>query len=225
MKNLVYVVEDEPSIRNLYTFVIEGANMDVKTFESGKEMFFALSQTTPDLFILDIMLEEQDGFQILEKLRSQEKYKTIPIIMVSAKGNELDKVKGFNLGADDYIEKPFGVLELVARIKAKLKNYLLPKDNILKYKDILYDPFKHTITANNKILKLTLKEYNFLKLLIKNSENIVTREEILNKVWGDNFLGETRSIDIHIKEIRKKLSTNNSQVMIETVRGVGYILK
>lgn len=225
MKNLIYVVEDEPSIRNLYTFVIEGANMDVKTFESGKEMFSALYKETPDLFILDIMLEGQDGFQILAKLRNQEEYDIIPVIMVSAKGEELDKVKGLNLGADDYIEKPFGVLELVARIKSKLKNNILPKDNILKYKDILFDPFKHIISANNNVLKLTLKEYNFLKLLIKNSENVITREEILNKVWGDDFLGETRTIDIHMKEIRKKLAANKSQVIIETIRGVGYILK
>jgi len=225
MKNLIYVVEDEPSIRTLYTLIIEGANMDVKTFENGNDMFLALLKEIPNLFILDIMLEGQDGFQILETLRKKESTKDIPIIMVSAKGEELDKVKGLNLGADDYIEKPFGVLELVARIKSKLKNQTIEKNTILNYKDILIDENKHTIYIKNISLKLTLKEYNFLKLLVENPERVLSREEILNKVWGDNFLGETRTIDIHMKEIRKKLLTNNSEAFVETVRGVGYILK
>ena len=225
MKNLIYVVEDEPSIRNLYTFIIEGINMDIKTFENGDDMFLALSKEVPNLFILDIMLDGQDGFQILEKLRRQENSKNIPVIMVSAKGDELDKVKGFNLGADDYVEKPFGILELVARIKSKLKNQVPPQNTVLAYKDIIINKSKHTISVSNIDLKLTLKEYNFLTLLVENPERAISREEILDKVWGDDFMGETRTIDIHIKEIRKKLSANSSQVVIETIRGMGYILK
>ena len=225
MKNLIYVVEDEPSIRNLYTFIIEGINMDIKTFENGDDMFLALSKEVPNLFILDIMLDGQDGFQILEKLRRQENSKNIPVIMVSAKGDELDKVKGFNLGADDYVEKPFGILELVARIKSKLKNQAPPQNTVLAYKDIIINKSKHTISVSNIDLKLTLKEYNFLTLLVENPERAISREEILDKVWGDDFMGETRTIDIHIKEIRKKLSANSSQVIIETIRGMGYILK
>jgi len=225
VKNLIYVVEDEPSIRNLYTFIIEGINMDIKTFENGDDMFLALSKEVPNLFILDIMLDGQDGFQILEKLRRQENSKNIPVIMVSAKGDELDKVKGFNLGADDYVEKPFGILELVARIKSKLKNQAPPQNTVLAYKDIIINKSKHTISVSNIDLKLTLKEYNFLTLLVENPERAISREEILDKVWGDDFMGETRTIDIHIKEIRKKLSANSSQVIIETIRGMGYILK
>ena len=225
MKNLIYVVEDEPSIRNLYTFIIEGINMDIKTFENGDDMFLVLSKEVPNLFILDIMLDGQDGFQILEKLRRQENSKNIPVIMVSAKGDELDKVKGFNLGADDYVEKPFGILELVARIKSKLKNQAPPQNTVLAYKDIIINKSKHTISVSNIDLKLTLKEYNFLTLLVENPERAISREEILDKVWGDDFMGETRTIDIHIKEIRKKLSANSSQVVIETIRGMGYILK
>ena len=226
MKPLIYVVEDELSIRELYTCTVEGAGMEVNCYESGKDMFENLKYKIPDLFLLDIMLNDQDGYEILKILKSDNKYKDIPIIMVSAKGEEISKVKGLNLGADDYIAKPFGVLELVARIKANLRKYETRKEQTkFSYKDLEIDDEKHKIIINGNIIKATLKEYNLLKLLVQNSENIVKRDDIWNEIWGIDYYGETRTLDIHIKEIRKKLSQNESEAEIKTVRSVGYILQ
>jgi two-component system alkaline phosphatase synthesis response regulator PhoP len=144
--------------------------------------------------------------------------------MVSAKGEEVAKVKGLNMGADDYITKPFGVLELVARIKANLRKNTKSTVENIAFKDVLIDPSKHQIIANGKLIQLTLKEYNLLSLLCENAENVLERETIFAEVWGDSFYGETRTLDIHIKELRRKLTGAGSEVVIETIRGVGYML-
>ncbi|MEG2687675.1 MAG: response regulator transcription factor [Clostridia bacterium] len=223
MKNLIYVVDDEQAIRELYECAITGADMDCVAFETGTELFSALKNTLPDLFILDIMLDGMNGFEILEKLKADASTADISVIMASAKGDEVSKVKGLNTGADDYISKPFGVLELIARIKANLRK----RSNIKKpcYKDIIIDGDKYQISINGSALALTLKQYNLLKTLVENADIVLNRDELLNKVWGYEYSGETRTLDIHIAELRKILAVAGSQTEITTVRGIGYTLK
>ncbi|MDD4291108.1 MAG: response regulator transcription factor [Clostridia bacterium] len=224
MKQLIYAVEDDPSIQELYVYTIESAGFDVECFECGADMFKRLSERMPDLFILDIMLDGMNGYEILSKLKAENKLKDIPVIMVSAKGEEISKVKGLNLGADDYISKPFGVLELVARINANLRKH--PIDTVRNvFKDVVIDDNTHKILIRNNEVSCTLKEYNLLKMLVENAEKVIFRDVILNNVWGTDFFGETRTLDMHITSLRKILNENKSEVVIETVRGVGYILK
>lgn len=220
-KKLVYAVDDEESILEVYKYALEGAGFAVECFTGADGLFVALKTKKPDLFILDIMLEGIDGYEILKKLRSDPICNSIPVIMVSAKGGEIDKVKGLNLGADDYISKPFGVLELVARINAKLRS-TKKADDKLAYKDIMIDDQKHEASVNGKKLNLTLKQYELLKLLVSSNEKVLERNFILDSVWGENY-GETRTLDIHIGDLRKIL--NASKAKIDTIRGVGYILK
>ena len=222
-KKLIYAVDDEQSIREVYNYALTGAGFSVECFSCGTELFEALGRVLPSLIILDIMLEGMDGYAILEKLRSNVKTENIPVIMVSAKTEEIDKVKGLNLGADDYLSKPFGVLELVARINAKLrKANATAVSAIIRYKDIEVDDEKRVITINGEIAKLTLKQYELLKLFVMNAEKVMQRDKLLDAVWGEDY-GETRTLDIHIGDLRKVLSS--SQAELETVRGVGYILK
>lgn len=220
-KKLVYAVDDETAILEVYAYALEGAGFDVKCFTDADGLFTELKVKKPDIFILDIMLEGLDGYEILKRLRLDSACADIPVIMVSAKGEEVDKVKGLNLGADDYLSKPFGVLELVARINAKLRTAKKPV-NKLVYKDIVIDDDKHEARVNGEKLTLTLKEYELLKLLVSSGEKVLERDYILDSVWGKNY-GETRTLDIHIGELRKLL--NASQAEIATIRGVGYVLK
>ena len=223
MKQTIFVVEDEAALQELYTYTLE-SEFRCRCFDNGKLLFKALANETPDLILLDIMLPGDDGLEILSRLKSSKSTKQIPVIMVSAKGEEISKVKGLNLGADDYIAKPFGVLELVARIKANLRKS--GKSALLRtaYKDIVIDYSKHRITVNGKQIQTTPKEYNLLCLLCENAERVQERESIFNAVWGDGFIGETRTLDIHIKELRKKLTQVESAAVIQTIRGVGYML-
>ncbi|HBK02345.1 MAG TPA: DNA-binding response regulator [Clostridiales bacterium] len=220
-KKLVYAVDDEAAILEVYTYALEGAGFDVECFTDADGLFAALKTKKPDIFILDIMLEGLDGYEILKRLRQDSECADIPVIMVSAKGDEIDKVKGLNLGADDYISKPFGVLELVARINAKLRTAKKPQNKFV-YKDIVVDDDKHEASVNGEKLTLTLKQYELLKLLVSSSEKVLDRDFILDSVWGENY-GETRTLDIHIGDLRRLLSS--SQAEITTIRGVGYVLK
>lgn len=224
-KQLIYAVDDEDGIRDLYSCVLESAGFEPVCFADGDSLFDALSdkeKKMPSLILLDIMLAGTDGFEILSKLRRTASTKSIPVIMVSAKGEEISKVKGLNLGADDYISKPFGVLELIARINANLRR-TASADSMLVCEDIELDDGRHEVMANGREVTLTLKEYELLKLLMKRSPDIVPRGEIISTVWGDDYIGETRTLDIHIGTLRKKLGETKAQ--ISTVRGVGYILK
>jgi len=223
MKQIIFIVEDEAPIRELYHYSLEN-DYDVNSFSKGEELFEALLDTMPDIIMLDIMLDGDNGFEILTKLKENNKYTNIPVIMVSAKGEEISKVKGLNLGADDYMSKPFGILELIARIKANLRKNGKEKTNTNTYKDIYVDTEKHQIVLNGAVTSYTLKEYNLLKLLVENAQKVIAREDIFASVWGSNFLGETRTLDMHIKELRKKLLESDSNCEIETVRGVGYML-
>ena len=222
MKQRIFAVEDDATLQELYVYSLEN-EFDCRCFDDGESFFAALSNTNPDLIMLDIMLPGDDGFTILSRLKADKSTANIPVIMVSAKGEELSKVKGLNMGADDYISKPFGVLELVARIKANLRKNGKATESV-EYKDVLIDNSRHCITAAGKQLQTTLKEYNLLSLLCENAEKVQTREIIFSEVWGDSFIGETRTLDIHIKELRKKLAEAESEVNIQTIRGVGYML-
>ncbi len=218
-KHLIYAVDDEQSIREVYAYALQNAGFEIECFATGEEMLGAISHKKCDLAIIDIMLDGLDGYEILKTLKSDSKTSDIPVIMVSAKSTEIDKVKGLDLGADDYLAKPFGVLELVARINAKLRK---SQKCALTFKDVRIDDGTHTVTIADEEKKLTLKQYQLLKLLVQHSQNVLSRDALLNEVWGENY-GETRTLDIHIADLRKLLSTSNAQ--IETVRGVGYILK
>jgi len=224
MKQKIYAVDDDTALQELYTYSLEN-DFDCFCFDNGESFFESLMTNNPDLILLDIMLPGDDGFTILSKLKEDSATSHIPVIMVSAKGEEISKVKGLNMGADDYIAKPFGVLELVARIKANLRKYSKTAVEKTTYKDIVVDFSKHQITVKNKPIQTTLKEYNLLCMFCNNAEKVQERETIFNEVWGDGFIGETRTLDIHIKELRRKLSEAESEAVIETIRGVGYILK
>ena len=222
-KKLIFAVDDEQSIRDVYSYALTPAGFNVKCFSGADELFSELSLKTPDLFILDIMLDGLDGYGILERIKKSPKTFEIPVIMVSAKTDEIDKVRGLDLGADDYLSKPFGVLELIARVNAKLRvSRKTAENSVIAYKDIVVDDDKHEITAGGKKLALTLKQYELLKLLVKNAEKVLKRDDILDAVWGENY-GETRTLDIHIGDLRKFIS--GSQAEISTVRGVGYVLR
>ena len=223
MKQRIFAVEDDSALQELYAYSLEN-EFDCRCFDDGESFFKAMKNGNPDLIILDIMLPGDDGFTILSRLKDSRLTSHIPVIMVSAKGEEISKVKGLNMGADDYIAKPFGVLELVARIKANLRKNGKPATENVEYKDLTIDKSRHCITAAGKQIQTTLKEYNLFSLLCENAEKVQTREVIFNSVWGDNFIGETRTLDIHIKELRKKLAAAKSEANIQTIRGVGYML-
>lgn len=218
-KRLIYAVDDEQSIREVYSYALKNAGFDIECFQNGEDFLVALSTKKCDLAILDIMLDGLDGYEILKAMKNNLQTSDIPVIMVSAKSDEIDKVRGLDLGADDYVAKPFGILELVARINAKLRK---SQKNVLAYKDVCIDDSTHTVTVADEEKKLTLKQYELLKLLVQNSQTVLSRNTLLDSVWGDNY-GETRTLDIHIADLRKLLA--ESEAKIETVRGVGYVLK
>lgn len=221
MNPLIYAVDDEESIRELYACALSPI-FDTACFCDGKAFYDALSREKrkPDLVLLDVMLEDEDGFSILMNLRQNPAYREIPVIMVSAKGEEINKVKGLNLGADDYIAKPFGVMELIARINANLRR---ANAALLTLGRLKLDEARHAVTVDGNDVKTTLKEYELLRLLLKNAGKVVPREKILASVWGEDYVGETRTLDIHLSMLRRAL--DGSGVSIETVRGVGYMLK
>jgi len=229
VKPLIFAVEDDTAIQEVYAYTLEN-EFDCRCFDNGAAFFAATERDgTPDLILLDVMLPGEDGFAILSQLKNTPATARVPVIMVSAKGEEIAKVKGLNLGADDYLSKPFGVLELVARIKANLRKITKPPASAV-YKNIAVDAAKHQITAGGHPLQLTLKEYNLLCLLCENAGTVQTRETIFAVVWGDTFVGETRTLDIHIQALRRKLAEaasggeSDGDAAIQTVRGVGYML-
>ena len=223
MKYVVYVVEDDSALQELYYYSLED-EFECSCFDNAKAFFDALKENLPHLIILDIMLPESDGFTILERLKADIVTSSIPVIMVSAKNSEIVKVKSLNMGADDYIAKPFGILELIARIKVNIRKYNLSSADSFTYKDICIDHTTHSITINGAAVGMPLKEYSLLLLLCENAHRVNKREEIFARVWGESFMGETRTLDVHIKDLRRKLKENNSEVGIQTIRGVGYLL-
>jgi len=221
---MIYAVEDDASLQEVYRYSLE-EEFDCRCFDDGESFFGAIAkESAPDLILLDVMLPGDDGFSILARLKDDIKTAHIPVLMVSAKGEEISKVRGLNMGADDYIAKPFGVLELVARIKANLRKSGAETKESVAYKDIIIEHARRRITVNGTMIRTTLKEYNLLCFLCENHERVQERDKIFSAVWDSDFSGETRTLDIHIKELRKKLSEAGSEAAIQTVRGVGYML-
>lgn len=220
---LIYVVEDDISIQEIESFALSNVGYQVEGFSTAGEFYAGLEKRIPDLILLDVMLPDEDGLNIVKKLRLRRETVTIPIIMVTAKTTEMDKVKGLDIGADDYMTKPFGVMELISRVKAMLRRSIRPeeREKILSFGKVILDREKHSVTVGNVPCELTYKEYELLKLLMTNVGIVTTREVILDRVWGTDFEGESRTLDMHIKTLRQKLGEAGS--MIKTVRNVGYI--
>ena len=221
----VLILEDEVSIRSFVVINLNRAGYEVIEAGTGMEALEKLKEH-PDVgvAILDIMLPDEDGLSIVKKLRTRQDTVLVPVIMVTAKTTEIDKVKGLDLGADDYITKPFGVMELISRVKAMLRRSqkTQDKDKILKIGNIVLDREKHSVMVGKEPVELTYKEYELLKLLMTNAGIVTTRELILDRVWGIDFEGESRTLDMHIKTLRQKLKEEGS--LIKTVRNVGYIM-
>lgn len=221
--SVIYIVEDDVNIREIERYALKNSGFEVHGFECGKELYKAVEKHVPNLILLDIMLPNEDGLDILTELRSKKATKSVPIIMVAAKTTELDKVKGLDLGADDYITKPFGVMELISRVKALLRRTeSLDETTVLTNGEIVIDTDKHSVTANGEHCELTYKEFELLKLLLLNRGIVLTRDKIMDQVWGFEYEGESRTVDMHIKTLRQKLGTAGGS--IKTVRNVGYML-
>jgi len=219
----VFIVEDEESIRELVIYALKSDGFEVDGLETGEDLFKRLVSDMPDIILLDIMLPGNDGLSLLRNIRANKKYKHIPVIMLTAKGSEYDKVKGLDLGADDYVTKPFGVTELISRIKAVLRRAAPPgghNEQQLIYKNIKLDEKKHTVFVDGGNTPLTFKEYELLRYLLINTDIVLSRDKITETVWGYDFEGESRTVDMHIKTLRRKLGAAGAH--IKTVRGVGY---
>ncbi len=223
--SLIYCVEDDASIRELIGYALESQNFAVKTMADSHEFWQAMESEKPDLVLLDIMLPGESGLSILSRLRDQAAYKTLPVIMLTAKTSEFDIAKGLNEGADDYVKKPFGIVELTSRIHAVLRRCQARKEmpHILECGPIRMDEERHEVTVNGMACPLTVKEFELLRYMMINQNIVLTRERIMEAVWGFSYEGETRTIDMHIRSLRQKLGTNNR--IIYTIRGVGYVLK
>lgn len=221
MNRLIYIVEDDTAIKELESYALINSEFSVEGFERGKELFDALTIKIPALILLDIMLPDEDGIHILKKIRSTMAYRDIPVIMVTAKTTEIDAVKGLDMGADDYITKPFGVMELISRVKAVLRRTQKAEhQQILIYKNIVIDEAQHKVFVDDEEIELTYKEYEVLKLLIINKGIVLTRDKIMESIWGYDFEQGNRTVDVHIQSMRKKIKS--AGVHIKTIRNVGY---
>ena len=220
---LIYIVEDDESIREIETIALKNSNYIVSAFENAKEFYKKLDELVPDLILLDVMLPDESGYDIVRKLRKRPASQDIPIIMVTAKTTEMDMIKGLDGGADDYIKKPFSIMELITRVKALLRRTAKEEPKLLKLDDLVIDHERHVVTVNNEPVDLTYKEYELLRLLMGSQGIVMTRDVIMRSVWDTDFEGETRTVDMHIKTLRHKLGDYGSR--IKTVRNVGYVIE
>jgi two-component system alkaline phosphatase synthesis response regulator PhoP len=220
---LIYIVEDDESIREIETIALKNSNYIVSAFENAKEFYKKLDELVPDLILLDVMLPDESGYDIVRKLRKRPATQDIPIIMVTAKTTEMDMIKGLDGGADDYIKKPFSIMELITRVKALLRRTAKEEPKLLKLDDLVIDHERHVVTVNNEPVDLTYKEYELLRLLMGSQGIVMTRDVIMRSVWDTDFEGETRTVDMHIKTLRHKLGDYGSR--IKTVRNVGYVIE
>lgn len=218
---MIYCVEDDSSIRELVLYALQNSGFSVRGFADTDGFYAELLQSPPELVLLDIMLPGEDGITVLKKMRQNTQTQKIPVIMLTAKGSEYDRVLGLDLGADDYITKPFGVIEMISRVKAVLRR-CTPEENAraLTLGGITLDAERHRVSVGEGEVSLTFKEFALLQFLMENSGRVLTRDRILETVWGYDFEGETRTVDMHIKTLRQKLGEAGTR--IETVRGVGY---
>ena len=218
---MIFCVEDDNSIRDLMIYTLNSAGFEAKGFAEGESFFEALQDQKPDLIMLDVMLPGDDGITILKRLKAQSNTAHVPVIMATAKGTEFDKVIGLDTGADDYLTKPFGMMEMIARIKAVLRRSM-PKEelNVLLAGKLELNLNEHTVTVSGKRVQLTLKEFEMLRLFMEHIGRVYTRDQLLSKIWGADYIGETRTEDVHIGTLRTKLEDCGDY--IQTVRGVGY---
>ena len=218
---MIFCVEDDASIRDLMVYTLGASGYKAAGFSEASSFWEAMRTEKPELIILDIMLPGEDGIEILKKLRSSPVTEDIPVIMATAKGSEYDKVIGLDLGADDYLSKPFGMMEMLSRIRAVLRRSA-PRGEapVLRHGGITLDKSRHTVTSDGQEVSLTLKEFNLLQLMMENPQQVFSRDELLSSVWGAAHTGETRTVDVHIGTLRTKLGHCGSA--IQTVRGVGY---
>lgn len=219
---LIYIVEDDASIREIEMIALKNSNYMVQAFERASAFYEKMEELLPDLILLDIMLPDEDGYRIVRRLRSNPKTRHIPVMMITAKTTEMDMVKGLDDGADDYIRKPFSVMELLSRVRALLRRTEEKEPEQLLVGKILLDNERHTVVAGERSVELTLKEYELLRYLMRNEDIVLSRESIMLSVWGVDFEGESRTVDMHIKTLRQKLGEQGKQ--IRTVRGVGYAI-
>ena len=220
----IYVVEDDTSIREIETIALKNSGHIVSSFQKAEEFYRAVKVKLPNMIILDVMLPDEDGYEILKKLRLNPLTQSIPVIMVTAKTAEIDMIRGLDIGADDYIKKPFSVMELITRVKAVLRRTMSKDANkYITVGNIFLDDERRLTYVNDEPVELTFKEFELLKLLMLNVGIVMTREVIMIRVWGTEFEGESRTVDMHIKTLRQKLKESGSQ--IKTVRNVGYVLE
>ena len=217
---MIYLVEDDESILELVVYTLKSQDLDAKGFEKPSLFWKELDKELPSLILLDIMLPEEDGISILKKLRARPDTRKLPIIMLTAKGSEYDTVLGLDSGADDYIPKPFRMMELISRIKARLRRVEDKGAEEYRMGNLYVCPSRYVVTVNQEPVSLTLKEYEMLCLLLKNSGIVLSRTQLLNQIWGYEFDGESRTVDVHIRTLRQKLGEAGD--LIETVRGIGY---
>ena len=218
---MIYILEDDASIRKLVVYTLDSQGMEAEGFERPSLFWRAMAERKPDLVLLDIMLPEEDGLQVLQRLRKEPATRRLPVLMLSAKSAEYDKVLGLDQGANDYIAKPFGMMELMARIRAALRQVQMREEHpVYRVGTLLVDPERHLVRDGEREVALTLKEFQLLTLLLGQQGRVFTRDELLNTIWGYEFDGASRTVDVHIRTLRQKLG--ESGACIETIRGVGY---
>ena len=221
---MIWCVDDDSTIRDIEVYTLEQTGFEARGFADGISMLHALKTEVPELIILDIMMPETDGLEVLSKIRTDAAYKDIPVIMATAKGTEMDKIGGLNSGADDYLVKPFGVMEMVARVKAVLRR--TAKEDVssdITVGKITLKENEHKVIADGEKVELTHKEFEMLKLFMQNPNMVFSRDKLMSEIWGMDYIGETRTVDMHIKTLRHKLGNTGGQ--IKTVIGVGYRLE
>ena len=219
---MIYIVEDDRNILEIELFALKNSGYQATGFETAKEFYKALNEKLPELILLDIMLPDEDGLSILKRLRSRADTQKIPVILVTAKTSEIDKVKGLDGGADDYIAKPFGVMEMIARVKALLRRSGGMEESLLTCGNVTLDGEKRMVYVDGKSIELTYKEFELLKLLMKNHGIVISRDVIMERVWDSSFEGESRTIDVHVRTLRQKLGDGGA--LIKTIRNVGYMV-
>ncbi len=218
---MIYIVEDDRNIQEIELFALKNSGYQAAGFETAKEFYKALDTRLPELILLDIMLPDEDGMSILKRLRARPDTQRIPVILVTAKATEIDKVKGLDGGADDYIAKPFGVMEMIARVKALLRRSGGAEASLLTCGDVTLDSERRMVFVGGRPVELTYKEFELLRLLMKNHGIVISRDVIMERVWDSSFEGESRTIDVHVRTLRQKLGTAGS--LIKTIRNVGYM--
>lgn len=220
---LIYIVEDDISIREIESIALKNSGHDVHVFENAKDFYKQIESIIPDILVLDVMLPDEDGNTIVSNLRKDKKTKKLPIIMVTAVTNEIDMIRGLENGADDYIKKPFSIMELITRVKVLLRRCEVEQDSSIRIGEIEIDNIRHKCLVSGKTVELTYKEHELLKYLMINEGIVVSREQIMSSVWDEDFAGESRTVDMHIKTLRQKLGTAGEH--IRTVRNVGYVIE